>query len=63
MLYQIQEMATLMASYMNSAHQQKSAAHHLSAPALLLDQAQLGEQRSKSPLAACSRPSKTPTLL
>uniref|UniRef100_W5KAF4 Pleckstrin homology, MyTH4 and FERM domain containing H2 n=1 Tax=Astyanax mexicanus TaxID=7994 RepID=W5KAF4_ASTMX len=59
----IQETTLLMASYINSAHQQKSAAHHLSAPALLLAQSQVGEQRSKSPPAACSRPSKAPTLL
>ncbi|KAL7890262.1 hypothetical protein AOLI_G00025200 [Acnodon oligacanthus] len=59
----IQELTLLMASYINSAHQQKSAAHHLSAPALLLAQTQVGEQRSKSPPAASSRPSKAPTLL
>uniref|UniRef100_A0AAR2LSD8 Pleckstrin homology domain containing, family H (with MyTH4 domain) member 2 n=1 Tax=Pygocentrus nattereri TaxID=42514 RepID=A0AAR2LSD8_PYGNA len=62
-LCQIQELTLLMASYINSAHQQKSAAHHLSAPALLLAQTQVGEQRSKSPPAASSRPSKAPTLL
>ncbi|KAI4888648.1 hypothetical protein NFI96_027080 [Prochilodus magdalenae] len=59
----IQEMTLLMASYINNAHQQKSAAHHLSAPALLLAQSQIGEQHSKSPPAASSRPSKVPTLL
>lgn len=61
---QIRELTLLMASYINSTHQQKSAAHHLSAPALLLAQSQSGEQHaSKSPLAGGGRPSKAPTLL
>lgn len=63
-LIQIRELTLLMASYINSSHQQKSAAHHLSAPALLLAQCQSGEQhRSKSPPAGSGRPSKAPTLL
>ncbi|XP_051507154.1 pleckstrin homology domain-containing family H member 2 isoform X2 [Myxocyprinus asiaticus] len=61
----VRDLALLIASYINSTQQQKAAAHHLSAPALLL--AQSGEltskeSRSKSPPAAC-RPSKAPTLL
>lgn len=61
---QIRELTLLMASYMNSTHQQKSAAHHLSAPALLLAQCHSGEQHaSKSPPAGSGRPSKAPTLL
>ncbi|KAK3573997.1 hypothetical protein QTP86_034367, partial [Hemibagrus guttatus] len=62
--FKIRELTLLMASYINSSHQQKSAAHHLSAPALLLAQCQSGEQhRSKSPPAGSGRPSKAPTLL
>lgn len=61
---QIRELTLLMASYINNTHQQKSAAHHLSAPALLLAQCQSGEQHaSKSPPTASGRPSKAPTLL
>ncbi|XP_066534880.1 pleckstrin homology domain-containing family H member 2 [Hoplias malabaricus] len=59
----IQEITLFMASYINSAHQQKSVAHHLSAPALLLVQSQVGDQHSKSSPAVSSRPSKAPTLL
>lgn len=62
--FKIRELTLLMASYINSTHQQKSAAHHLSAPALLLAQSQSGEQHtSTSPLAGGGRPSKAPTLL
>ncbi|XP_058238898.1 pleckstrin homology domain-containing family H member 2 isoform X1 [Hemibagrus wyckioides] len=62
--FKIRELTLLMASYINSSHQQKSAAHHLSAPALLLAQCQSGEQHSsKSPPAGSGRPSKAPTLL
>ncbi|XP_027006068.2 pleckstrin homology domain-containing family H member 2 [Tachysurus fulvidraco] len=62
--FKIRELTLLMASYINSSHQQKSAAHHLSAPALLLAQCQSGEHhRSKSPPAGSGRPSKAPTLL
>ncbi|MBN3298483.1 PKHH2 protein, partial [Amia calva] len=54
----ILEMTLLIASYINSVHQQKAAAHHLSAPALL----------SAPPMGFKSkevggRPSKGPTLL
>ncbi|XP_061083918.1 pleckstrin homology domain-containing family H member 2 [Conger conger] len=61
----ILEMTLLIASYINSAHQQKAAAHHLSAPALLsaqpidLKHVELDSQSVLSPL----RPSKAPTLL
>uniref|UniRef100_A0A8C9VYV0 Pleckstrin homology, MyTH4 and FERM domain containing H2 n=1 Tax=Scleropages formosus TaxID=113540 RepID=A0A8C9VYV0_SCLFO len=61
----ILEMTLLIASYINSAHQQKSAAHHLSAPALMLGQPvdlKSNELNSKSSLAS-NRPSKVPTLL
>ncbi|XP_030627827.1 pleckstrin homology domain-containing family H member 2 isoform X2 [Chanos chanos] len=61
----IREITELIAGYVNSGHQQKAAAHHLSAPALLLAQSALPkkkELRSKSP-PANSRPSKAPTLL
>ncbi|KAG9344565.1 hypothetical protein JZ751_011236 [Albula glossodonta] len=61
----ILEMTLLIASYINSAHQQKAAAHHLSAPALLSAQPvdlKNMELDGKSPLAS-SRPSKVPTLL
>ncbi|XP_060781577.1 pleckstrin homology domain-containing family H member 2 [Neoarius graeffei] len=62
--FKIRELTLLMASYINSTHQQKSAAHHLSAPALLLAQCQSGEQHtSKSPPAGSGRPSKGPKLL
>ncbi|KAM9803961.1 pleckstrin homology domain-containing family H member 2 [Neosynchiropus ocellatus] len=62
----IREVALLISSYINSAHQQKAAAHHLSAPALMVAQP-LGltskkELRSKSP-PALGRPSQAPTLL
>uniref|UniRef100_A0A673VZ23 Pleckstrin homology, MyTH4 and FERM domain containing H2 n=1 Tax=Salmo trutta TaxID=8032 RepID=A0A673VZ23_SALTR len=59
------EMTLLISSYINSAHQQKAATHHLSAPALLVAQPvnlKSKELRSKSPPAA-GRPSKAPTLL
>lgn len=58
-------MTLLISSYINSAHQQKAATHHLSAPALLVAQPvnlKSKELRSKSPPAA-GRPSKAPTLL
>uniref|UniRef100_A0A667XPN1 Pleckstrin homology, MyTH4 and FERM domain containing H2 n=1 Tax=Myripristis murdjan TaxID=586833 RepID=A0A667XPN1_9TELE len=61
----IREMTLLICSYINSAHQQKAAAHHLSAPALMVAQPvslKSKELRSKSP-PATGRPSKTPTLL
>ncbi|KAG7462638.1 hypothetical protein MATL_G00186960 [Megalops atlanticus] len=61
----ILEMTLLIASYINSAHQQKAAAHHLSAPALLSAQPidlKNAEVESKLQLTS-SRPSKAPTLL
>uniref|UniRef100_A0A3Q0S9G6 Pleckstrin homology, MyTH4 and FERM domain containing H2 n=1 Tax=Amphilophus citrinellus TaxID=61819 RepID=A0A3Q0S9G6_AMPCI len=61
----IREITLLISSYINSAHQQKAAAHHLSAPALMVAQPvslKSKELRSKSP-PALGRPSKAPTLL
>ncbi|XP_044070664.1 pleckstrin homology domain-containing family H member 2 isoform X2 [Siniperca chuatsi] len=61
----IRELTLLISSYINSAHQQKAAAHHLSAPALMVAQPvslKSKELRSKSP-PALGRPSKAPTLL
>uniref|UniRef100_A0A4W6FXB0 Pleckstrin homology, MyTH4 and FERM domain containing H2 n=1 Tax=Lates calcarifer TaxID=8187 RepID=A0A4W6FXB0_LATCA len=61
----IREITLLVSSYINSAHQQKAAAHHLSAPALMVAQPvslKSKELRSKSP-PALGRPSKAPTLL
>ncbi|XP_054456041.1 pleckstrin homology domain-containing family H member 2 [Anoplopoma fimbria] len=61
----IREITLLVSSYINSAHQQKAAAHHLSAPALMVAQPislKSKELRSKSP-PVLGRPSKTPTLL
>uniref|UniRef100_A0A8C3AVQ5 Pleckstrin homology, MyTH4 and FERM domain containing H2 n=1 Tax=Cyclopterus lumpus TaxID=8103 RepID=A0A8C3AVQ5_CYCLU len=61
----IREITLLVSSYVNSAHQQKAAAHHLSAPALMVAHPislKSRGLRSKSP-PALGRPSKTPTLL
>uniref|UniRef100_A0A3P8UK39 Pleckstrin homology, MyTH4 and FERM domain containing H2 n=1 Tax=Cynoglossus semilaevis TaxID=244447 RepID=A0A3P8UK39_CYNSE len=61
----VREITLLISSYINNAHQQKAAAHHLSAPALLVAQPislKSKELRSKSP-PVLGRPSKTPTLL
>ncbi|KAM6915989.1 pleckstrin homology domain-containing family H member 2 [Xenentodon cancila] len=61
----IREITLLISSYINSAHQQKAAAHHLSAPALMVAQPislKSKELRSKSP-PALGRHSKAPTLL
>ncbi|CAG6017975.1 unnamed protein product [Menidia menidia] len=61
----IREITLLISGYINSAHQQKAAAHHLSAPALMVAQPvnlKSKELRSKSP-PALGRPSKAPTLL
>ncbi|RXN24767.1 pleckstrin homology domain-containing family H member 2 isoform X1 [Labeo rohita] len=61
----VRDVTLLIASYINCTQQQKAAAHHLSAPALLLalsGEMKNKESRSKSPPAAC-RPSKAPTLL
>ncbi|KAL0964359.1 hypothetical protein UPYG_G00322800 [Umbra pygmaea] len=63
--FHIREITLLISSYVNSAHQQKAAAHHLSAPALLEAlpvNLKSKELRSKSPPAS-GRPSKAPTLL
>ncbi|XP_069464563.1 pleckstrin homology domain-containing family H member 2 [Ambystoma mexicanum] len=61
----ILEITLLIASYMNTFHQQKGAAHHLSAPALLWTRAE--EQKSKQmgsqPVLSSNRPTKGPTLL
>ncbi|KTG46679.1 hypothetical protein cypCar_00014405 [Cyprinus carpio] len=62
----VRDVTLLIASYINCTQQRKAAAHHLSAPALLLalsgEMKKSKESRSKSPPAAC-RPSKAPTLL
>uniref|UniRef100_A0A8C1A1U4 Pleckstrin homology, MyTH4 and FERM domain containing H2 n=1 Tax=Cyprinus carpio carpio TaxID=630221 RepID=A0A8C1A1U4_CYPCA len=61
----VRDMTLLITSYINCTQQQKAAAHHLSAPALLLGlsgELKNKDSRSKSPPAAC-RPSKAPTLL
>ncbi|XP_053167753.1 pleckstrin homology domain-containing family H member 2 isoform X2 [Hemicordylus capensis] len=61
----ILEITLLVASYINNFHQQKNAAHHLSAPALLSPQA--GKQKTKDvgchPFLLKNRPTKGPTLL
>ncbi|XP_005998342.1 pleckstrin homology domain-containing family H member 2 [Latimeria chalumnae] len=61
----ILEITLLIASYINNFHQQKGAAHHLSAPALL--STQTGGQRNREmgsqSLLTHNRPSKGPTLL
>lgn len=62
---QVREITLLLSNYINSAHQQKAAAHHLSAPALMAAQPvslKSKELRSKSP-PVLGRPSKAPTLL
>lgn len=62
---QVREITLLLSSYINSGQQQKAAAHHLSAPALMVVQPvhlKSKEMRSKSP-SALGRPSKTPALL
>ncbi|XP_042592310.1 pleckstrin homology domain-containing family H member 2 [Cyprinus carpio] len=62
----VRDVTLLIASYINCTQQRKAAAHHLSAPALLLalsgEMKKSKESRSKSPPAAC-KPSKAPTLL
>nr|XP_009667196.1 PREDICTED: pleckstrin homology domain-containing family H member 2 isoform X6 [Struthio camelus australis] len=60
----ILEITLLIASYINNFHQQKGAAHHLSAPALLTPQAgQKLKEMGSQPLLANNRPTKCPTLL
>uniref|UniRef100_A0A673FX66 Pleckstrin homology domain-containing family H member 2-like n=1 Tax=Sinocyclocheilus rhinocerous TaxID=307959 RepID=A0A673FX66_9TELE len=61
----VRDTTLLITSYINCTQQQKAAAHHLSAPALLLalsGEMKNKDSRSKTPPAAC-RPSKAPTLL
>ncbi|XP_013876605.1 pleckstrin homology domain-containing family H member 2 isoform X2 [Austrofundulus limnaeus] len=61
----IRDISLLISSYINSSHQLKSAAHHLSAPALMEappTSLKSKELRSKSPPGP-GRPSKVPTLL
>nr|XP_028580635.1 pleckstrin homology domain-containing family H member 2 isoform X1 [Podarcis muralis] len=61
----ILEITLLIASYINDFHQQKGAAHHLSAPATLSPQAE--RQKTKDigchPFMLKNRPTKGPTLL
>nr|XP_020479796.1 pleckstrin homology domain-containing family H member 2-like [Monopterus albus] len=61
----IREITLVISNYINSTHQQKVAAHHLSAPALMVAQPinlKSKELRSKSP-PVLGHPSKAPTLL
>ncbi|XP_064365659.1 pleckstrin homology domain-containing family H member 2 isoform X2 [Dromaius novaehollandiae] len=60
----ILEITLLIASYINNFHQQKGAAHHLSAPALLTPQSgQKLKEMGSQPLLTNNRPTKCPTLL
>ncbi|XP_028620950.1 pleckstrin homology domain-containing family H member 2 isoform X2 [Grammomys surdaster] len=61
----ILEITLLMASYINNFYQQKTAFHHLSAPALLSPRTQGPQARAmgSQPLPSNSRPTKGPTLL
>ncbi|XP_042711092.2 pleckstrin homology domain-containing family H member 2 isoform X5 [Chrysemys picta bellii] len=60
----ILEITLLIASYINHFHQQKGAAHHLSAPALFSPQTgQKTKEMGSQPLLSNSRPTKGPTLL
>uniref|UniRef100_A0A8C6RAN3 Pleckstrin homology domain-containing family H member 2 n=1 Tax=Nannospalax galili TaxID=1026970 RepID=A0A8C6RAN3_NANGA len=61
----ILEITLLIASYINNVYQQKTAFHHLSAPALLSARTQGSEARvmGSQPLLSSSRPTKGPTLL
>ncbi|XP_030355097.1 pleckstrin homology domain-containing family H member 2 [Strigops habroptila] len=60
----ILEITLLIASYINNFHQLKGAAHHLSAPALLMPQSgQKLKEMGSQPLPANNRPTKCPTLL
>uniref|UniRef100_A0A8C8RQS6 Pleckstrin homology domain-containing family H member 2 n=1 Tax=Pelusios castaneus TaxID=367368 RepID=A0A8C8RQS6_9SAUR len=60
----ILEITLLIASYINHFHQQKGAAHHLSAPALLSPQTgQKTKEMGSQPFLSNSRPTKGPTLL
>ncbi|MEE6474113.1 hypothetical protein FKM82_010276 [Ascaphus truei] len=59
------EITLLIASYINTFHQQKGAAHHLSAPALLSAKTEESttKQMRSQPLLSGNRPTKGPTLL
>ncbi|XP_021508510.1 pleckstrin homology domain-containing family H member 2 [Meriones unguiculatus] len=61
----ILEITLLIASYINNFYQQKTALHHLSAPALLSARTEAPQARvlGRQPLLANSRPTKGPTLL
>ncbi|XP_076798507.1 pleckstrin homology domain-containing family H member 2 isoform X4 [Arvicanthis niloticus] len=61
----ILEITLLMASYINNFYQQKTAFHHLSAPALLSPRTQGPQARAmgSQPLPSNSRSTKGPTLL
>ncbi|KAM4772471.1 pleckstrin homology domain-containing family H member 2 [Rhinophrynus dorsalis] len=61
----ILEITLLIASYINTYQQQKMAAHHLSAPALLSAQVEESKmkQMGSQPLLSNDRPTKGPTLL
>ncbi|KAG8443617.1 hypothetical protein GDO86_008966 [Hymenochirus boettgeri] len=61
----ILEITLLIASYINVYHQQKVAAHHLSAPALLSSQTVESKvkQMGSQPLLSNNRQTKGPTLL
>lgn len=61
----ILEITLLIASYINNFYQQKTAFHHLSAPALLSAKAQEPQAKAmgSQPLLSNSRPTKGPTLL
>ncbi|GAB1301373.1 Pleckstrin homology domain-containing family H member 2 [Apodemus speciosus] len=61
----ILEITLLMASYINNFYQQKTAFHHLSAPALLSPRTQGPQAKAmgSQPLLTNSRPTKGPTLL
>ncbi|XP_067421523.1 pleckstrin homology domain-containing family H member 2 [Emydura macquarii macquarii] len=60
----ILEITLLIASYINHFHQQKGAAHHLSAPVQLLPQTgKKTKEMGSQPLLSNSRPTKGPTLL
>ncbi|XP_068597340.1 pleckstrin homology domain-containing family H member 2 [Brachionichthys hirsutus] len=61
----VREITLLIAGYINSAHQQKAATHHLSAPALMLAvpvSLKNKDLRSKPPPAS-GQPSNAPPLL
>ncbi|XP_031213293.1 pleckstrin homology domain-containing family H member 2 isoform X3 [Mastomys coucha] len=63
--HKILEVTLLIASYINNFYQQKTAFHHLSAPALLSTRTQGPQARAmgSEPPLPNSRPTKGPTLL